>query len=525
MKILDLLNTMAAIKEASAAADQKKERKERDTFNDSEQEDKLINDLVELQSTKIKSKTLVIYHDENKDPAKSKLFVNDIGKNIDFLEILRKYQRNLSFPSKSVERILDQVATRSNMKFSNDAVKDDWNETIKRRWRNMCHQIQNSVTNLKGAPKWTKEILPWMKEVKEELDAEEQEEKTDEKSGAEETLELTPTEPNWFYDHDHTSDPPSEEAKPADVGSDDGEKLEQVRDGSIANYEIKFSTEHMLPMRKIKCDGSKKKPPPFELGSIADFKDDDAPLIASWPDGMKVKMEETGAWLTKLQRGSSKSTTQIETLWEQEMKGTKHKIWLKQRTDRHLLLSLYEQEKQIAQTSVAIFGEVILKDGCNHLPPEDPAIVAALSVMKPLGIMYANGEIQRTELKTIKDRRVKEWQTENKTKIKTVTKEEQEKDDQTSKGSNQKRKKSIKTEVASSSAAKIETDEVKKAEPIDAEEQKTSSLKKIKLEHDPGSPFPSSMRAASGPPIKSSLQCLETCDPSESSQLMDFDDL
>ena len=93
-------------------------------------------------------------------------------------------------------------------------------------------------------------MLPWIKQKKEILEAEEQKEKKDEiLPWNEETLPMEHAE--------------VDEAEPGDLGTNgdeemDGDEidphsdLEQVVDGTTKFYDVKFSTEHMMPLRKIK---------------------------------------------------------------------------------------------------------------------------------------------------------------------------------------------------------------------------------------------------------------------------------
>ena len=78
-------------------------------------------------------------------------------------------------------------------------------------------------------------------------------------------------------------------------------------------------------------------------------------------------------------------------LWEGTHLATHHTLTLKQRSDRHLLVSLYEQSRQICQWVVAKHGEV----NSNLIIPNDtPAVAATAKFATPFCVMYAEGQIK-----------------------------------------------------------------------------------------------------------------------------------
>jgi hypothetical protein len=91
-------------------------------------------------------------------------------------------------------------------------------------------------------------------------------------------------------------------------------------------------------------------------------------------------------------------------LWLQEHSGTKHKIYIEQRVDRKLLLSLYEQSKQRLQVRVDAFGQV--EDQTKQLPKDHPALVKALAFMIDIGWKFVNGEIPISDLKRHRDEKM-----------------------------------------------------------------------------------------------------------------------
>ena len=398
--------------------------KSRSTFN-LENKNELIKELSKLLS-KIGTLTLITYRDESEKPEHSKLFIEDIAKNIDLLVILHEAQPNLSFSKGKVNTILQGVAKESRIKFKDQAENDDWVTTNCRRWQNMTRNIRCSISNgpRSKIPQWAIQTLPWLKGIEQAEIAED--------AGAEIKEELAEIKEELAKLQKSGSDNPrgsgsGESLTTADeeVAEDlDDDELEQVIDGKTSKFEIKFSTELMLPMRREIPASKSQKVRAWEPGSIEKYMGiwpkevidmlADEKVIARWPDGYRIKMEQTRRWLSNLQRESKSRSKIVDILFEQEATATRHSISISQRTDRTLLLSIYEQGKQICQVQLDKFGPVEpLIAGSNHLPKDHDTVLRAMTIMKPLAIMYARGEIKKEELKSVKDDRVKDWIAKN----------------------------------------------------------------------------------------------------------------
>ena len=119
---------------------------------------------------------------------------------------------------------------------------------------------------------------------------------------------------------------------------------------------------------------------------------DDTHVLAEWPDGCKSMIR-----LTKNQLKGSHTAPGV--LYENEHTQTHHKISIKQRVDRSLLMSVYEQNRQILQVKMNLFGPI---DNENVQQPLDhPATQGALSLLtgKPLVDKYCAGELTQQQLK------------------------------------------------------------------------------------------------------------------------------
>ena len=159
-----------------------------------------------------------------------------------------------------------------------------------------------------------------------------------------------------------------------------------------------------MPKTSTKAEADK------ELSQVPEVGDDAPewqPIKATWPDGdeWEVPMVTKAAW-----RDISKprSKQQEQPLWKSSHVVTNNTVWMAQRTDRSLLLSVYDQGRQIGQVRVDTFGE---------LPEPQPAVVArnhpalmkAVDFFKPLAEAYSKGEIKdKEELKAQRDKLLKE---------------------------------------------------------------------------------------------------------------------
>ena len=76
------------------------------------------------------------------------------------------------------------------------------------------------------------------------------------------------------------------------------------------------------------------------------------------------------------------SHTKIDALWSGQHHASKNALIIRQRKDHHLLCSIYEQGKQIAQTVVQNFGELPLPQP-EYVSNDHPAVEKALKFLLP----------------------------------------------------------------------------------------------------------------------------------------------
>ena len=92
---------------------------------------------------------------------------------------------------------------------------------------------------------------------------------------------------------------------------------------------------------------------PHEVEDTAAGSD---PLMAVREDGTRHPVEAVTVEMWRAKQASRHSKSGNELLWQGERLGTVHKLRIAQRTDRCLLLSLYEQSSQIANVRIDRWG-------------------------------------------------------------------------------------------------------------------------------------------------------------------------
>jgi hypothetical protein len=368
---------------------------------------KLTEDIANLQKKKGK-KGFLVYEDENKTAAKSKLIrgAKGIDANLEFLKIAHDHQKNLSFNKSTVKAVMQKVAITNKLKFTDEKEKDNWIEVMICRWRNICKHVSAAeVRQVK--PKWLS-ILPWIKgESNDEEQAEEEEQSDpDEVEDPVSEKEIEQSEPAQKARSDPVADGDSSIADEveAEEPAKKGEKEKQKKEEPAKTYQTRFSTELMLPLRNEENDG----PPRWEVGAILNDRDpsvrDEEKIRAGWPDGFEESLQETIGYLRGLTRTSGHQ--KMDEHWSMEHVKTANHISIQQRTDRALLMVIYEQGKQICSVRVDKFGEVPNQE---RLPPDSEVVERAVEFLRPLAEKYAKDEITDKEL--LKQEKDKQLQT------------------------------------------------------------------------------------------------------------------
>jgi hypothetical protein len=140
-----------------------------------------------------------------------------------------------------------------------------------------------------------------------------------------------------------------------------------------------------------------KEEPGYPIEVSEDAGASDAPVEARWPDGhVAVVTEMTHGALRLASRGSNVALSQ-GLVWEGEHEQSRHRVTVQQRVDRSLLLSMYEQGRQILMTRLDKFAEV--QDQHHQVLKTHPTLIAAAAMMVPLAQRYCKGLLKREDLK------------------------------------------------------------------------------------------------------------------------------
>jgi hypothetical protein len=132
------------------------------------------------------------------------------------------------------------------------------------------------------------------------------------------------------------------------------------------NMSSAFEWDSNLMLAYRVCSRKKQKDYSMPI-NIPDDAEDHDPIPVSWMDGTVCVIDAVtvGAYKELLQ--TRKSASSDAALWEAEHSVTKHSIQLKQRIDKplqnqpiatRLLVSMYEQGKQVCQVRLCKFGDV-----------------------------------------------------------------------------------------------------------------------------------------------------------------------
>ena len=128
---------------------------------------------------------------------------------------------------------------------------------------------------------------------------------------------------------------------------------------------------------------------------------DSEPVLLQFEDGSTYPLDSVK--MGDIRRPPRQSESEI--LWESVHKVTNHRVWLCQRVDRSLLVSAYEQGKQICQLRADLFGQVPDQKKC--LPKSHQVIMKAVEFYTPLMEKFLNDELKdKHELQKARDEKL-----------------------------------------------------------------------------------------------------------------------
>ena len=273
----------------------------------------------------------------------SRISLKDVQAHPHLLANLHALCGNLAFKRSQLEAVINDLAT--SMLSLTAAEQQDYTRTIASRIRNLCYFVANNERK-KKPPSWVC-TLPWHKE----------------KDGPPLALPSSATTPSPLPATKSTSKPPK------------------------GAWLYGWNTELCRAFR-CKAPGAKVDLAlPHEVEDTAAGSD---PLMAVWEDGTRHPVEDVTVEMWRAMQASRHSKSGNEALWQGERLGTFHKLRIAQRTDRCLLLSLYEQSSQIANVRIDRWGALPGVQPCV-VPNNTPAVQAALEFLRPLAIKYEKG--------------------------------------------------------------------------------------------------------------------------------------
>jgi hypothetical protein len=168
-------------------------------------------------------------------------------------------------------------------------------------------------------------------------------------------------------------------------------------------YIYEFNEELVICTRRL-SDGTGHSEPSLPLTAPDNWDDSDI-VQAEWMTDPRVH-EVPGLTIKRLKLLVNRGSSYSGELWASTHVETKHKISMQQRVDRNLLLSLFEQTRQILQIRLDLFGHI--EDQRKQLPKDSELVKKGLSLMQPIAEKYCRGDICKDNLKKARDVVIKE---------------------------------------------------------------------------------------------------------------------
>ena len=389
--------------------------------------------------------TFCRYSDQTNEVQRAKLFEADLPAEHELLHDLKKLKANLNFKKTMMEQALEILKSKLKWKITNADFKE-YQVTMTKRMRNMCRVVnQGEVKKNKSGsgPKWLLD-LPWIercdtsssskkgktagdkkkekKEKEQESEKEVKEKKSEKKHGNDKKKEKKSEKKQGKDKAKKASDDQkktkkSGEKKGKKEERDDPEEFEVIEDeeeeeesgadeeeeeesGGEAtkqrggdNLNFKFDEETMLCLKNV--DGTEEWISSYPIDLKKDGADTDE-VSAKWSDGTTAKVPGmTIGYFKILTNGKTSMSASTGRLWEKEQLTTKHDLYIKQRVDHCLLLSLFEQKNQICQIQLNSFGVI---DEKRQLPEDSDILKKGLAILIPIAEKFAKNEIGREEV-------------------------------------------------------------------------------------------------------------------------------
>ena len=173
-------------------------------------------------------------------------------------------------------------------------------------------------------------------------------------------------------------------------------------------YEFGWNGELGLGWRK-KVGQSDKQKEISLAPEIPEQAENETVLLVTFVDGMQKKYTLAKAAFEIFSQRRSSSTTVCKPLLEAEHVVTHNKITVRQRPNRGLLISMYDQAKQVMQVRADRFGEIAEEVCAVPLPHESEIIKKAVEFYQPIFDKYIKNKIvDKMEVYAARDERYRE---------------------------------------------------------------------------------------------------------------------
>lgn len=260
---------------------------------------------------------LFLKYDESATVDNAKTLPELITKAHPLLLVLHNTQPSLSFVRSTVRDGLQLVLNEKETFGMKPMDAVDWVETMTRRMMNLCRVVSQGQKKHGDTP-WVQN-LPWVT-------------KPDVEAGVS-----------------------GKKARPAARGQSNSSSSVPPA-AAVVDCFYGYDTETCKSWRQpAGCKGTKGREMCVEI-IIPDGALDDASPIARWADGFERKVPELVVGdLKMMQQPRSGTKDACEVYFEGQQHGTHHRVIVKKRTDRDLLVSLYDQTRQVLQVKASRF--------------------------------------------------------------------------------------------------------------------------------------------------------------------------
>ena len=179
-----------------------------------------------------------------------------------------------------------------------------------------------------------------------------------------------------------------EEGSPAEPSAPEGgeTKRSSTASDAKAGYFYGWGRQLKLAWRASSTDAKRRKE--YSKPPQADGEPTVA-AVCRFDDGDEYRVADMTC--EQWQASQKRTRPSDAPMWEGEHSLRHHRVHVDQRVDRRLLLSMYEQSRQVLRIKVGQFGPLEGAQPCK-VPRNSPALKAAMTVMQPLAEGWCTGK-------------------------------------------------------------------------------------------------------------------------------------